>query len=124
MAIVSTLAKACGGQPTFYDVPDADLQKYEALNIRSVGEDEGMPEEAGSAEQIEAPGAAMPESEVQAYGGPRICRGIGFNRRPRYLFYWYSCYASTPVHPNCSPGAQHSILPILPPNPAAPRAPK
>ena len=93
MAIVSTLPKAGGGQPTFYDVPDADLQKYEALDIRSVGEDEGMPEEAGSAEQIEAPGAAMPESEVQAYGGRRIRRCIVYNRRTGYIYYWYWCYA-------------------------------
>ena len=92
MAIVSTTPKP-GDQPKFYDIPDADLQKYEALDIRDIGEDEPLPAEAEKAGQIEAPGAAMKEDEVQAYRHRRIRRCIVYNRRTGYIYYWYWCYA-------------------------------
>lgn len=92
MAIVSTLPKV-GGQPTFYEIPDQELQKYQALDIKQVGEDEGAPEGAGEAEQVEAPGAAAKEDEVQAYRHRHIRRCFVYNRYTGYIYYWYWCYA-------------------------------
>lgn len=91
MAIVSTLPQM-GGEPTFYEIPDADLEKYQALEIKAVGEDENPPEGAEKAEQIEAPGAAQPEAEVQAYRRRHLARCFVYNRYTGYIYYWYWCY--------------------------------
>jgi len=92
MAIVSTLPQV-GEQPTFYEIPDGDLQKYQTMDMKALGEDENLPENASSAAQIEAPGSAQTEAEVQAYHHRRIRRCIVYNRYTGYIYYWYWCYA-------------------------------
>jgi len=78
--------------PPVFNIPDADLQKYEALDIRQIADDEPLPLEADAAIRIEAPGANAPGDGLQMRRR-RLRRCIVYNRRTGYIYYWYWCYA-------------------------------
>ena len=80
-----------GSQPVFFNIPDAELQNYEALDVRQVADDEPLMLEADAALRIEAPGATEPGEGLQARRR-RIRRCIVYNRRTGYIYYWYWCY--------------------------------
>lgn len=92
MAVVSTLPKP-GSQAKFYEIPDADLDKYQALEVKAVGESDNAPEGGGNAEQVEAPGSAIAGGDVEAYRHRQIRRCFVYNTRTGYIYYWYWCYA-------------------------------
>lgn len=77
--------------PPIYGIPAADLQKYEALDISQIADDEPLPLEADAAVRIEAPGASTPGESLQMRRR-RLRRCIVYNRRTGYIYYWYWCY--------------------------------
>jgi hypothetical protein len=89
MAIVSTLPKE-GQQAAFYEIPDGDLQKYTALDIKKISEGDKTPDGADKATQVEAPGAVQ-GADVEAYRHRHVCRCYVYNRYTGYIYYWYWC---------------------------------
>ena len=77
--------------PPVYNIPDADPQRYEALDINQIADDEPLPLEADAALRIEAPGATAPGEGLQMRRR-RWRRCIVYNRRTGYIYYWYWCY--------------------------------
>jgi hypothetical protein len=89
MSLVSTLPKK-GDQAKVYDVPDAELARYEALEANQTTFAEGK-DRLGEAEEI-AGGVEFNKDDVEAYGDICIC-WIHVGRRwyYRYQYCWQSC---------------------------------
>ena len=65
MSLVSTMPKK-GEQAKVYDVPDAELAKYEAVEAKQTSYDEGK-DRLAEGEEI-AGGVEFDKGDVQAYG--------------------------------------------------------
>lgn len=84
MAIVSTLPDE-GEQPTFYDIPDAELQKFRPVEMQKVAASDAP----RGGRQVEAPGALKVDDDVQAYGDTCIC--YIYDKVTNEVLYWYYC---------------------------------
>lgn len=89
MSLVTTIPKK-GEQSKVYDVPEADLAKYEALEAKQTTYDEGKDQLAEGEEM--AGSVEIDTSDVQAYGNICIC-WIHLGRRwyYRYQYCWQHC---------------------------------
>ena len=89
MALVTTIAKK-GEQSKVYDVPEADLTKYEALETQQTTYEEGKDRVAEGEER--AGSVEFDTGDVQAYGNICIC-WIHIGRRwyYRYQYCWQNC---------------------------------
>ena len=89
MSLVSSLPKK-GEQSKVYDVPDAELAKYEALEANQTTYEEGK-DRVAEGEEI-AGSVEFDKGDVQAYGGICICWiRMGHRCYYPYLYCWQSC---------------------------------
>lgn len=88
MALVTTIAKK-GEQSKVFDVPDAELAKYEAAEAKQTSYEEGKDR---LAEGEELAGLELDKGDVQAYGNICICWiRMGHRWYYRYQYCWQSC---------------------------------
>jgi len=88
MALVTTIAKK-GEQSKVYDVPEAELAKYEAAEANQTSYEEGKDK---LAEGEELAGLEFDKGDVQAYGNICICWiRMGHRWYYRYQYCWQSC---------------------------------
>jgi hypothetical protein len=89
MPLVTTLPKK-GESAKVYDVPDAELSKYEALEAKQTSYDEGK-DRLAEGEEI-AGGVELDKADVQAYSNICICWiHLGHRWYYRYQYCWQSC---------------------------------
>jgi hypothetical protein len=88
MPLVTTVPKK-GEEARVFDVPDAELAKYEAVEASQTSYEEGKDR---LAEGEELAGVEFDKGDVQAYGNICIC-WIHIGRRwyYRYQYCWQSC---------------------------------
>ena len=88
MALVTTVPKK-GEDAKVYDVPDAELAKYEAAEANQTSYEEGKDR---LAEGQELAGLEFDKGDVQAYGNICICWiRIGRTWYYRYQYCWQHC---------------------------------
>lgn len=85
MAILCTLPKE-GEQPTYYSVPDNELEKYKQAQVQKSQPGEETKHDKSS--QVAAPGSVSGSGDVQAYG---IClyHVFDYNYSPPICVYEY-----------------------------------
>lgn len=89
MSLVTTVPQK-GQEPKVFDIPDAELAKYEAVEASQTSLDEGK-ERIAEGEQL-AGGLDLDKTDVQAYGHICIC-WYRIRRRwyYRYVYCWQYC---------------------------------
>jgi hypothetical protein len=89
MPLVSTMPEK-GGQAKVYDIPDADLAKYETVEATKGTYDEAKDKIAGAKEL--AGGVDLDKADVKAYSDIYICyfwwRGVLYYR---WCYSWQEC---------------------------------
>ena len=89
MSLVTTMPKK-GEQSRVYDIPDAELARYESLEAKQTTYDEGK-DRLPEGEEI-AGGVELDQKDVQAYGDICICWiHLGKRWYYRYQYCWQSC---------------------------------
>ena len=88
MSLVTTVPKK-GEDAKVYDVPEAELAKYEAVEASQTSYEEGKDR---LAEGEELAGVEFDKDDVQAYGNICICWiRMGHRWYYRYQYCWQSC---------------------------------
>ncbi len=89
MALVSTMPEK-GQQAKVYDVPDADLAKFPAVESKKDTYEEGK-EKVASGKEL-AGGIELDKADVQAYGNICICWYHWYGRwYYKYVYCWQYC---------------------------------